>query len=97
MAALQVSAQGCDLAQRAGVKEHRQVKGDVRSCAEIDFRQTCGDCIEVGQIEPRARQDRAQRIDVVGDHAPAKQRSFDCGRAAPAKRIVNDVAGRGQA
>ena len=44
-------------------------------------------------IETRLRECTAERIRVISDHVPSEQRSFNEGRSASHKRIVDHVAG----
>ena len=86
-----------DLLERFGMVEDAKVVGKFVEGMEIELLEAFLDLLHRGRMQTRAGDDFAERIDVATiRHAP-EQGGFDGGSAAANERIVNDVAGAGEA
>lgn len=88
--------QSADFPERFRMVEREKLFGKFIAARHVDFPKTSLDFGERWRTQPRSGECQAEWIDVVAERNATEQRSLDRRRSPAHKRIVNDVARRGQ-
>ena len=97
LARQQVLAQRADLPERFGVVEDLELLRIRRRERQIERREPRVDLLGGRRRQPGLREHGAQRVDVASRRRSSRERRFDDRRAAAHERVVDDVAGLGEA